>query len=97
MRRAPPARPFLADPDLAVSWLGDRGFFTNVACVLQEPDDWDGVVERIGGIVPAGAPVSLVSPWSVPPLDPDDVATGRAPAAHGPAGRRVRRRPRPPS
>ena len=54
-----------------VSWLGDRGFFTNLACVLQEPGDWDGVVERIGGIVPAGRPVSLVSPWSVPPLDPD--------------------------
>ena len=64
-------RPFLADPDLAVSWLGDRGFFTNLACALSDPGDWDGVVERIGRIVPAGRPVSLVSPWSVPPLDPD--------------------------
>ena len=71
-------RPFLADADLAVSWLGDRGFFTNVACVLPEPGDWDGVVERIGRIVPAGRPVSLVSPWSRAAARPGDVAAWSA-------------------
>lgn len=61
-------RPHLADDDLVATWLGDRGFFTNVAYVLREPRDWDGVPARISAVVPAGRPVSLISPWSVPDL-----------------------------
>ena len=64
-------RPRLDEPDLAVAHLGDRGFFTNTAHVLREPDDWAGVLARIDAVVPPGRPVSLISPFSVPPLDRD--------------------------
>jgi GNAT superfamily N-acetyltransferase len=64
-------RPLLDEPDLAVAHLGDRGFFTNTAHVRREPDDWDAVIERVEAVVPPGRPVSLVSPFSVPPLAPD--------------------------
>jgi len=63
-------RPLLDASDLAVTWLGDRGFFTNTAHVLCEPADWEQVLERVDAAVPAEAPVSLISPWSVPTLDP---------------------------
>jgi GNAT superfamily N-acetyltransferase len=64
-------RPRLDDPDLAVVRLGDRGFFTNTAHVLREPRDWADVLARVEAVVPAGLPLSLISPFSVPPLDPD--------------------------
>ncbi|HZP28878.1 MAG TPA: GNAT family N-acetyltransferase [Acidimicrobiia bacterium] len=63
-------RPLLDLPDLAVARLGERGFFTNTAHVLREPSDWDRVLARVEEVVPDGLPVSLISPWSVPPLDP---------------------------
>jgi hypothetical protein len=61
-------RPLLDEPDLAVARLGDRGFFTNTAHVLREPADWPDLVARIEAVVPDGLPLSLISPYSVPPL-----------------------------
>jgi hypothetical protein len=63
-------RPHVVEPDLAIAWLGDRGFFTNTAHVLSEPADWDAIIARIDAAVPAGTPLALISPFPVPPLDP---------------------------
>jgi GNAT superfamily N-acetyltransferase len=63
-------RPHRRDGDLAVAWQGDRGFFTNVGCVLGRPDSWPDLLDRIGEVVPPGRPVSLVSAESVPDLGP---------------------------
>jgi GNAT superfamily N-acetyltransferase len=82
-------RPLLDEPDLAVAWLGERGFFTNTAHVLAEPADWTEVLERIEAVVPGDRPLSLISPFSVPPLDPDRwQLVGRPPLMlRGPGGR----------
>jgi hypothetical protein len=61
-------RPHLDAQDLAVAWLGERGIFTNVAYVLQDPSDWSDVLARIEAVVPPGRPLSLISPWSTPDL-----------------------------
>ena len=61
-------RPHAVDHDLVVAWQGDRGWFTNVAVVLAQPADWDAVLARIAEVVPAGTPVTLISPYAVPDL-----------------------------
>lgn len=61
-------RPYQADDDLVVGWIGDRGMFINVAVALSPPKDWDDVLARVGDVVPAGVPVELISPSPTPDL-----------------------------
>ncbi len=63
-------RPHRVDLDLAVAWQGDRGIFTNLAYVLDEPDDWDDLVARVEGVVPVGRPATLVATGRTPDLGP---------------------------
>jgi hypothetical protein len=80
-------RPHLGADDLAVAWQGDRGFFTNVAYPLVEPDRWDDLLARIGEIVPADRPLTLVSPFAVPDLSGRGWAlVGHPPLMVRPAG-----------
>jgi GNAT superfamily N-acetyltransferase len=61
-------RPHRLDADLAVAWQGDRGVFTNLAYVLQEPQDWGDLLARVAAAVPAGRPLTLVATGATPDL-----------------------------
>ena len=61
-------RPYRDEPGLAVAWQGDRGLFTNVACVREQPQDWEDVLARVASTVPPGLPVILVAAGAVPDL-----------------------------
>lgn len=61
-------RPHHVDDELAVVWMAERGFYTNLAYVQQPPRDWDSVLARIASVVPDGRPISLITPVDVPDL-----------------------------
>jgi hypothetical protein len=65
-------RPLLADDDLVVAWMADRGVFFNQAYILGTPDgaaEWAAIAERIAAVVPSPAPVMVISPYvSADPL-----------------------------
>ncbi len=80
-------RPHLEDEDLVVVHQGERGFFTNVAYVMGEPD-WDGVLARVATVVPDACPVSLLAAGTVPDLSERGwVHVGRPPLMVRPVGR----------
>ena len=86
-------RPVRHDDDLVVGWIGDRGMFVNVAVVLEAPDDWAGVLDRVAAVIPVGTTATLISPYATPDLSADGwTLVGHPPfmarmpaAAHAPA------------
>jgi GNAT superfamily N-acetyltransferase len=79
-------RPHHVDDEVAVVWMADRGFYSNLAYVRQPPDDWHALVARIGSVVPAGRPVSLITPVDVPDLGDGWQRVGHPPLMVRPAG-----------
>src|SRR4051794_31052060 len=61
-------RPYCHDGDLVAAWIGDRGMFVNAAIVVAPPDDWDGLLERVGAVIPMGTTATLISPFATPDL-----------------------------
>ncbi|HEY7042032.1 MAG TPA: hypothetical protein VH419_00025 [Nocardioidaceae bacterium] len=56
-------RPWHRDDRWAGAWIGDRGWFTNLACLLRPPDDPGSIVREIGEVIPAHVPYTLLNPW----------------------------------
>ncbi len=80
-------RPVLVDDDLVVAWQGSSGMFTNVACVLVEPERWTDVLARVEATVPSGNPVTLMAASGTPDLRPHGwEPVGRPPLMVRPAG-----------
>jgi len=59
-------RPYLERPGLTVTRLGPRGWYVNLAVVLQEPADWDDVLADVGRVIPPGVPATVLSPFGWP-------------------------------
>ncbi len=83
----PMGRAHHADDDLVVVHQAERGFFTNVAYALGEPDDWHDLLARIDAVVPSRCPVSLIAAASVPDLSARGwMLVGHPPLMVRPAG-----------
>lgn len=61
-------RPLVDDGLVAAAFMAERGAFANMAVVCRPPDDWDAVRASVDGVVPAGTPLVLMSPWPTPDL-----------------------------